>query len=65
VPFCPFSRKPLKKPKPRSGRAKRLRALARESARVLDEQIRRWQALPMVRRMNFLRVRVGVGASAL
>lgn len=46
------------------GRAEKLRALARESDRVLDDMIRRWQRLPPHRRTNFLRKRVGLRATA-
>ncbi|HWH69318.1 MAG TPA: hypothetical protein VNT26_08020 [Candidatus Sulfotelmatobacter sp.] len=40
-------------------------ALKRESARALREQIRRLLALPMEKRMNFLRVRCPGGGSHL
>ena len=42
-----------------------LAALARESERERRELIARWQRLPMERRMNFLRKRVGPGRTAL
>jgi len=46
------------KPKRRPvARQQRLDALARESARALDELIARWRALPPARRTNFLRKR--------
>jgi hypothetical protein len=44
-------------------RADRLAALAHEGERALREQIRRLLALPMEKRMNFLRVRVGRGTA--
>jgi len=44
-------------------RAQRLAALARESELDLRAQIRRLLALPMEKRMNFLRVRVGRGTA--
>jgi hypothetical protein len=47
------------------GRKARLAALARESERERKELIARWQRLPMERRMNFLRKRVGPGRTAL
>jgi hypothetical protein len=40
-------------------------ALARESERILVEQIRRLLALPASKRTNFLRVRLPNGGSAL
>jgi hypothetical protein len=46
-------------PKPRRD------ALARENERLIDEMIRRWQALPPGRRTHFLRKRIGVGRTAL
>lgn len=49
----------------RPGRAERLRAVARESERALDEMIRRWQRLPPHRRTNFLRKRVALRGTAL
>jgi hypothetical protein len=39
--------------------------LARESERALVEQIRRLRALPPEKRTNFLRVRVGIGRTAV
>ena len=48
--------------------ARRRRALAglrKESDRAEREMIRRWQKLPMEKRTNFLRKRVGLRASAL
>jgi hypothetical protein len=39
--------------------------VARESDRAMRELIRKWQALPMEKRMNFLRKRIGPGRSAL
>jgi hypothetical protein len=51
------------KPKRKPTRKERLDALARESDRTLREQIRRLLALPMEKRMNFLRVRVGTGTA--
>ncbi len=42
-----------------------LAALRKESDRAERELIRRWQALPMEKRTNFLRKRVGLRASAL
>jgi hypothetical protein len=50
------------KPK-RPTRKERLAALAREDDRALREQIRRLLALPLEKRMNFLRVRVGRGTA--
>jgi hypothetical protein len=47
----------------RPTRGDRLAALAREDERALREQIRRLLALPMEKRMNFLRVRVGRGTA--
>ena len=47
----------------RPTRTDRLAALAREDERALREQIRRLLALPMEKRMNFLRVRVGRGTA--
>jgi hypothetical protein len=44
-------------------RADRLAALVREDERALRDQIRRRLALPMEKRMNFLRVRVGRGTA--
>ena len=44
-------------------RKERLDALALESEHALREQIRRLLALPMEKRMNFLRVRVGRGTA--
>jgi hypothetical protein len=50
--------------KPRSRRTA-LAAVARESERDLVQMIRRRLALPMARRTQFLRTRVGIGRSAL
>ena len=47
------------------GRKDRLAALKRESARDLVELIRRRLALPVERRMNFLRKRVAFRGCAL
>jgi hypothetical protein len=46
-------------------RAKQLEALKAESERQLVEMIRRRLALPIEQRMNFLRVRLPGGGSAL
>jgi hypothetical protein len=54
---------PVKK-KPVSRRA-RLAAVARENRRNLLDLVRRWQALPMEKRTNFLRKRVGPRSTAL
>jgi hypothetical protein len=51
------------KPKRKPSRNERLDALARESERALRDQIRRLLALPMEKRTNFLRVRVGRGSA--
>ena len=51
----------MKKP----GRRDTLAALRKESDRAEREMIRRWQALPVAKRTNFLRKRVGLRASAL
>jgi hypothetical protein len=52
-------------PRKTPGRKARLAALARESERAERELIARWQRLPMARRMNFLRKRIGPGRTAL
>lgn len=44
-------------------RAKALKQLARESARLEIEQIRRLLALPMGKRTHFLRQRIGRGST--
>jgi hypothetical protein len=49
----------------RNGRARTLAALRRESDRALVDLIRRRLALPLEKRMNFLRKRVGARGSAL
>ena len=49
----------------RNGRKAKLAALKRESERDLVEMIRRRLALPVERRMNFLRKRVTFRGSAL
>jgi hypothetical protein len=63
----PLSTKPAskkaRKRKPAPTRAQRLAALAAESELALRDQIRRLLALPMEKRMNFLRVRVGYGSA--
>jgi hypothetical protein len=46
-------------------RAEKLAQLKRESERDLLEQIRRWLALPMNKRTNFLRFRLPLGGSCL
>jgi hypothetical protein len=46
-------------------RKKQLAALKKESELALIDMIRRWQALPIDRRTNFLRKRVGICASCL
>lgn len=53
------------KRKKRPARRTVLTALRKESDRAEREMIRRWQALPMEKRTNFLRKRIGLGASAL
>ena len=50
-------------PTSRPTRTERLAALKRESELELRDQIRRLLALPMEKRMNFLRVRVGRGTA--
>lgn len=61
-----FWRKPcVKKNPPRSKRETALAALRRESDRALLDLIRRRLALPVAKRMNFLRVRVPGGGSHL
>lgn len=52
------------KKKPPARRAV-LAALRKESERAERDLIRRWQALPIEKRTNFLRKRVGLRASAL
>lgn len=54
-----------KKVKKRTDRRRALAALRRESDRALVELIRRRLALPLEKRMDFLRKRVGVRGSAL
>jgi hypothetical protein len=54
----------MKKPK-RPSRREQLDALARESARVDLDRIRRWQSLPPEKRTNFLRKRIGLRGSAI
>lgn len=49
----------------RNGRKNKLAALKRESERDLVDMIRRRLALPVERRMNFLRKRVRFRGSAL
>lgn len=51
--------------KKKSSRRATLAALRKESERAERELIRRWQALPVEKRTNFLRKRVGLCASAL
>jgi len=51
--------------KKRNDRRRALAALKRESDRALVDLIRRRLALPLEKRMNFLRKRVGVRGSAL
>jgi hypothetical protein len=51
--------------KKRNARQRALAALRRESDRALVDLIRRRLALPMEKRMNFLRRRIGVRGSAL
>ena len=46
-------------------RKQKLDALKRESERDLIDQIRRLMALPMDRRTNFLRKKIGYRATAL
>jgi hypothetical protein len=55
-------RRPVKK---RNARRRALAALRRESDRALVDLIRRRLALPLEKRMNFLRRRIGVRGSAL
>jgi hypothetical protein len=49
----------------RKDRKKQLKALKKESERMLIEQIRRQLALPMNRRTHFLRQRLPGGGSCL
>jgi hypothetical protein len=51
--------------KKRKDRKKQLKALKKESGRLLIEQIRRQLALPMNRRTHFLRQRLPGGGSCL
>ena len=51
--------------KTESSRRKALAALRKESDRALTDLIRRRLALPVEKRMNFLRVRLPGGGSAL
>ena len=51
--------------KKRPSRRAVLAALRKENDRAEREMIRRWQALPVEKRTNFLRKRVGFRASAL
>jgi hypothetical protein len=51
--------------KKRHARRQALAALKKESDRALVEMIRRRLALPVEKRMDFLRKRVGVRGSAL
>ncbi len=53
------------KKKPSKSRRAALAALKKENERVLIEQIRRLHALPMNKRMHFLRVRHPSGGSHL
>jgi hypothetical protein len=46
-------------------RMRRLEALKKESELAERDQIRRWQALPIEKRTNFLRKRVGLRASCI
>jgi hypothetical protein len=52
-------------PKKRNDRRRALAAVKRESDRALVDLIRRRLALPVEKRINFLRKRVGVRGSAL
>jgi hypothetical protein len=66
APCSKSSNEPLKRKSPRPQKRKEaLAALAGESDRQLTELIRRRLALPMEKRMNFLRVRLPGGGSAL
>lgn len=51
--------------KPVATRARTLAVLSQESDRQLDELIRRRLALPLEKRMNFLRKRLPGGGSCL
>jgi hypothetical protein len=55
----------MKKAKPQSKRDAALASLRRESEHALTDLIRRRLALPLSKRMNFLRVRVPGGGSHL
>ena len=55
----------MKKAKPHSQREAALVALRKESERALGELIRRRLALPVEKRLNFLRVRLPTGGSHL
>jgi hypothetical protein len=55
----------MKNDPPPSRRARALSALRQESDRALLDLIRRRLALPVAKRMNFLRVRVPGGGSHL
>ena len=60
-----IKRKKAPRVKQRNVRRRALAAVRRESDRALVELIRRRLALPVEKRMNFLRKRVGVRGSAL
>jgi hypothetical protein len=55
----------VKKTKPKVNRRAQLAALRKENERATIEMIRRQLALPMEKRMNFLRVRIPGGGSHL
>ncbi len=64
--YCKFWKKPcMKKAKPRNNRQAALAALRHESERALVDLIQRRLALPIEKRMNFLRVRLPGGGSHL